>query len=119
MRIVARRTGRVRGSGVGAVAEREGFGALTAEVADLRTAVAALNATMGQVLAGQQAHTALLDELLAAVTDLGEPGGDDGLAQTLARIANTLEAQGDVLIGMRTGLDGIPAAVAAAVQTRR
>lgn len=101
------------------MAERESFGALTAEVADLRMAVAALDATMVQILAGQQAHTALLDELLAAVTDLGEPGGDDGLAQALARIADTLEAQGDALTGMRMGLDGIPAAVAAAVQARR
>ncbi|GEM_PF-3898907 len=119
MRIVARRAGRDRGSGVGTVAEREAFGALVAEMADLRVEVAALGAGMGQMLAGQQAQTALLDALLAAVTDLGAEGGGDGLAEALGRIADSLDAQGDSLDGMRAGLDAIPGAVAAAVHAGR
>lgn len=81
--------------------EREALGALMAEVADLRTEVAAL----GQMLASQRAQTALLDALLAAVTGHGEQGGDDGLAEVLVRIAD--------------GLDAIPGAVAAAVHGGR
>jgi len=101
------------------VAERDVFGTLVVEVADLRVEVAALGACMGQMLAGQQAQTALLDALLAAVTDLGAEGGGDGLAEALGRIADSLDAQGKNLDGMRVGLDAIPAAVAAAIQSGR
>ena len=93
--------------------EWDALGALTSEVSDLRREVGALTACMGQLVAGQEAHTALLQALLSAVTDLGEEGGGDGLAEALGRIADSLDAQGEALAGMRTGLDAIPASVAA------
>ncbi|MBX9934700.1 MAG: hypothetical protein K2Y56_24835 [Methylobacterium sp.] len=98
------------------MAEGGSLGTVLAEVADLRTGVAALGAAIGQMLAGQQAQTALLDALLAAVTSLGEQGGDDGLAEALARIADSLDTQGETLVGMREGLSAIPDAVTAAVR---
>ncbi|MBE7245806.1 MAG: hypothetical protein INR63_12700 [Actinomycetospora chiangmaiensis] len=101
------------------MAERETLGTLLAEVADLRTEVAALGGVMDQMLAGQRAQSALLDALLTAVTDLGEQGGGDGLAEALARIADSLDLQGEALDGMRVGFDAIPAAVAAAIQPSR
>ncbi|GJD73610.1 hypothetical protein [Methylobacterium goesingense] len=101
------------------MAERDALGALTVEVADLRLEVATLGAAMGQIIVGQQAQTALLDALLAAVTDLGAEGGGDGLAEALGRIADSLDAQGDSLDGMRAGLDAIPGAVAVAIQAGR
>ncbi len=33
------------------------------------------------MIAGQEAHTTLLEALLTAVTELGEEGGGDGLAE--------------------------------------
>lgn len=101
------------------MAEREALGALTAAVTDLRVEVSALGAGMAQMLAAQQAQTALLDALLAAVTDLGAEGGGDGLAEALSRIADSLDTQNDALDGMRIGLDAIPGAVAAAVHAGR
>ena len=95
--------------------ESGAFGALTTEVTDLRREVAALGVGMGHMLAGQGAQTALLEALLAAVTDLGCEGGADGLAEALGRIADSLDAQAETLDGMRAGLDAIPGAVAAAV----
>lgn len=99
------------------MAEREALGALTVEVSDLRREVGALTSCMAQLVAGQDAHTALLQALLAAVTELGEEGSGDGLAEALGRIADTLDAQGDTLAAMRDGLDAIPAAVAATLGT--
>lgn len=101
------------------MAEREALGALTEQVSDLRREVGALVVGMAQLVAGQEAHTALLSELLSAVTDLGEAGGSDGLAEALGRIADSLDEQGEVLAGMRTGLDAIPVAVAMALGTPR
>ncbi|OAH23550.1 hypothetical protein AX289_30750 [Methylorubrum populi] len=74
---------------------------------------------MAQVAAGQEAHTALLQALLSAVTELGEEGGGDGLAEALGRIADSLDEQGATLAGMRVGLDAIPAAVAASLDAAR
>jgi len=101
------------------VTEREALGALVAEVSDLRREVCALTGCMAQIITGQEAHTALLQALLSAVVDLGEEGGGDGLAETLGRIADTLDEQGETLAAMRTGLDAIPAAVAATLGTAR
>lgn len=101
------------------MAEREALGALREDVADLRREVDALTACTAQLVAGQEAHTALLQALLSAVADLGEEGGGDGLAETLGRIADILDTQGETLAGMRTGLEAIPAAVAAALGTPR
>lgn len=101
------------------MAERDTFEALVAEVSDVRREVGALTACMAQLVAGQEAHTALLQALLSAVADLGEEGGGDGLAETLGRIADTLDEQGETLAGMRAGLDAIPAAVAATLGTAR
>lgn len=101
------------------MAEREALGAVAAEVSDLRREVGALTACMAQLIAGQEAHTALLQALLTAVADLGEEGGGDGLAETLGRIADTLDEQGETLAAMRAGLDAIPAAVAATLGTVR
>lgn len=100
------------------MAERDTLGVLQEDVVDMRREVGALTACMAQLVAGQEAHTALLQALLATVADLGEEGGD-GLAETLGRIADTLEEQGETLAGMRVGLDVIPAAVAAALGTPR
>ncbi|MCJ2139429.1 hypothetical protein [Methylobacterium sp. E-066] len=101
------------------MAEQEALGALLVAVSDLRREVGALTACMAQLVAGQEAHTALLQALLSAVTDLGEEGGGDGLAEALGRIADSLDEQGETLAGMRTGLDAIPAAVAATLGTAR
>ena len=105
IRIVARRG---RGSGraeILTVSEREALGVLTEQVADLRREVGALTAGMAQLVVGQEAHTALLQALLSAVTELGEEGGSDGLAEALGRIADSLDA--------------IPAAVAASLDAAR
>lgn len=91
------------------------FKAVMTEVVDLRREVAALGAGMGHVLTGQQAQTALLEALLAAVADMGGEGAEDGLTEALGRIADSLDAQAETLDGMRAGLDAIPGAVAAAV----
>lgn len=99
--------------------EREVLGALREDVADLRREVGALTGCMAQIVAGQEAHTGLLQALLSAVADLGEEGGGDGLAETLGRIADSLDEQGETLAGMRAGLDAIPVAVAAALGTPR
>lgn len=101
------------------MSEREAFGALREDVADLRREVGALTAGMAQLVAGQEAHTALLNDLLSAVTELGEEGGSDGLAEALGRIADSLDEQGAALAGMRTGIDAIPEAVATALGTPR
>lgn len=101
------------------MAERDVLGALREDVGDLRREVGALTACMAQLVAGQEAHTALMQALLSAVTDLGEEGGGDGLADALGRIADALDAQGETLAGMRTGLNAIPAAVAATLGTAR
>ncbi len=71
-------------------------------MADLRREVGALTASMVQMIAGQEAHTTLLEALLTAVTELGEDGGGDGLAEALGRIADSLDEQGETLAGMRT-----------------
>lgn len=92
--------------------DRNAVGVLREDVADVRREVGALTACMGQLIAGQEAHTMLLQALLSAVADLDE-GGGDGLAETLGRIADSLDEQGETLAGMRAGLDAIPAAVAA------
>lgn len=99
--------------------ERDTLGALREDVADLRREVGGLTAGMAQLVAGQEGHTALMQELLRAVTDLGEEGGGDGLAEALGRIADSLDAQGETLTSMRAGLDAIPAAVATAFATAR
>ncbi len=99
--------------------ERDALGVLLEDVADMRREVGALTACMAQLVAGQEAHTALLQRLLSAVADLGEEGGGDGLAETLGRIADTLDEQGETLAGIRVGLDAIPGAVAAALGTPR
>lgn len=99
--------------------ERETLGALREDVTDVRREVGALTACMAQLVVGQEAHTALLQALLAAVADLGEEGGSDGLVETLGRIADTLDEQGETLAAMRTGLDALPAAVAATLGTPR
>ncbi|CAM3169164.1 hypothetical protein MEME101129_21995 [Methylobacterium mesophilicum] len=99
--------------------ERDALGALTSEMSDLRREVGALTACMGQLVAGQEAHTNLLQALLSAVADLGEEGGGDGLAEALGRIADSLDEQGETLSGMRVGLDAIPAAVAATLGPAR
>ncbi|MEE7441096.1 hypothetical protein [Methylobacterium oryzae] len=101
------------------MSEREALGALVTEVADLRREVGALTASMVQMIAGQEAHTTLLEALLTAVTELGEEGGGDGLAEALGRIADSLDEQGETLAGMRTGLDAIPVAVAEAIADGR
>ena len=99
--------------------ERDALVALTSEVSDLRREVGALTACMAQLVAGQEAHTNLLQVLLSAVADFGEEGGGDGLAEALGRIADSLDEQGETLTGMRAGLDAIPAAVAATLATAR
>jgi hypothetical protein len=99
------------------VTERETLGALLEDISDVRREIGALTGCMGQLIAGQEAHTALLQALLSAVADLGEEGGGDGLAETLGRIADTLDEQGQTLAAMRSGLDAIPAAVASALGT--
>lgn len=99
--------------------EREALGALREDVADLRREIGALTGCMAQLVAGQAAHTALLEALLSAVADLGEEAGGDGLAEALGRIADTLDEQGGTLAAMHAGLDAIPAAVAATLGTAR
>lgn len=99
------------------MAERDALGALTVAVGDLRREVGAVAAVLAQLVAGQEAHTALLDALLSAVADLGEDAGGDGLALTLGRLADSLDAQGETLAAMSTGLAGIPVAVATALRT--
>lgn len=101
------------------MSEREALETLWEDVADLRREVGALTAVMTQLVAGQEAHTALLHTLLSAVTELGEEGGSDGLAEALGRIADSLDEQGATLAGMRAGLDAIPAAVAASLDADR
>lgn len=95
--------------------ERETLGGLREDMADVRREVGALTACMAQLVAGQEAHTALLQAFISAVADLGDEGGGDGLTETLGRIADSLDAQGGTLAGMRVGLDAIPAAVVAAL----
>ncbi|TGD94593.1 hypothetical protein [Methylobacterium nonmethylotrophicum] len=93
------------------VPERDALTALAKRIGDLHREISVLAAGVTQIVAGQEAHTALLQALLSAVADLGTQSDGDGLAEALARIADSLDEQTETLDGMRAGLDALPGAV--------